>query len=403
MKAILKIFLIFACAVSLFAGPAENSHDFQAKILKELDIDLKFMNTSYYKDMKNSIKTNQINAFSKILKDGYRYVPVLKAHINESGIPGSFLYLAMIESGFSNHIVSSAKAVGMWQFMEKTARLHGLKINKYVDERRDPIASTKAATTYLKGLKSQFGKWYLAIMAYNCGEGRLQKGITMAGTDDIAVLLDPSKNYLPKETRNFIIKILRASFIAKDSEFLLSKDAKMLQSMNGLKLTKVSVPGGTNLIQVADSIGVGVTRLKEDNSHLKFIFTPPTSKNYYVYIPESKKELFEQNFKPFAGKNNFYTYTVKKGDTLLGIAKKEGISHRAIKEYNELKTNLVAVNQKLIIPDSAKNKIQNYVVKTGDTLATLSKKFNVDAKDIAEANSIARSDVLKVGVNIVIP
>lgn len=403
MKAMLKLFFIFLTATSLLASKSNDSYEFQAKILKDLDIDPSFMNSHYYKDMKRSIKPSQIDAFTKIVKQGYRYIPTLKANIKDAGIPDSFLYLAMIESGFSNHVVSSAKAVGMWQFMEKTARIHGLKIDKYVDERRDPIASTRAASTYLKGLKSQFGKWYLAVMAYNCGEGRLQKGIKMAGSTEISVLLDPTKGYLPEETRKFVMKIIRASIIANSSEFAMSRDASLIRSNGGLKLIRVKVPGGTHLSQVGDSIGIGVKKLREDNSHLNFVFTPPMAGEYYVYIPESTKGLFEQNFKPFNGKNNFYTYSVKKGDTLLTIAKQEGVSHRAIKDYNELKTNFVAVNQKLIIPSSDKNKIKNYVVKNGDTLVVLSERFNVSQKEIAEANSIAMSETLKVGDSIVIP
>ncbi|MCD8213032.1 MAG: LysM peptidoglycan-binding domain-containing protein, partial [Campylobacter sp.] len=165
---------------------------------------------------------------------------------------------------------------------------------------------------------------------------------------------------------------------------------------------KVEVPGGTNLTKIGDSIGLSVKKMKSNNPHLKFVFTPPTLKKYYVYIPENKKQLFTQNFKPFNGKNNFYTYTVKKGDTLLGIAKKTGISHRAIKDYNELKANAVAYNQKLIIPSSNNNKMQNYTIQNGDTLATLSKKFKVNEKDIKEVNSLASSN-LSVGENIVIP
>ena len=125
-------------------------------------------------------------------------------------------------------------------------------------------------------------------------------------------------------------------------------------------------------------------------------------KDYYVYIPENKKQLFSDNFKPFNGKNNFYAYTVKKGETLLSISKKTGVSHRAIKDYNELSTNAVSYNQKLIIPFSTQNKSHNYVVQTGDTIASLSKKFNVSEKDIKDANSLASSN-LNVGANIVIP
>ena len=312
---------------------------------------------------------------------------MVKEQIKKSGVPESFFYLAMIESGFSNHTVSNAKATGMWQFMEQTARLHGLKVGQYVDERKDPVESTIAATNYLKSLKNQFGKWYLAAMAYNCGDGALKRAIQKAGTDDLVTLLDAEKKYLPAETRNFVIKILRAAYTAKDADFLMSKDSSLLS---------------TNLAQIGDSIGLSTKKMKNNNPHLKFVFTPPTLKDYYVYIPENKKQLFAENFKPFNGKNNFYAYVVKKGETLLSISKKTGVSHRAIKDYNELSTNAVSYNQKLIIPFSAQNKSQNYIVQTGDTIASLSKKFNVSEKDLKDANSFASSN-LNVGANIVIP
>ena len=239
-------------------------------------------------------------------------------------------------------------------------------------------------------------------MAYNCGDGALKRAIQKAGTDDLVTLLDAEKKYLPAETRNFVIKILRAAYTAKDADFLMSKDSSLLNINGGLKLVKVKVPGGTNLAQIGDSIGLSTKKMKNNNPHLKFVFTPPTLKDYYVYIPENKKQLFAENFKPFNGKNNFYAYVVKKGETLLSISKKTGVSHRAIKDYNELSINAVSYNQKLIIPFSAQNKSQNYIVQTGDTIASLSKKFNVSEKDLKDANSFASSN-LNVGANIVIP
>ena len=350
MKAMLRLFFIIIGATALFAAaPEKDSYDAGVKILKELDIDPSFIKTPYYASMKKGITNGQIRTFTDALKGGYMYIPMIKSNIKTSGIPDSFFYLAMIESGFATHVTSNAKAVGIWQFMEKTARIHGLKIDEYVDERRDPVESTRAAATYLKGLKNKFGKWYLAVLAYNCGDGCVSKAIQKAGTDDLATLIDPNKKFLPPE-----------------------------------------------------SIGLSVKKMKSNNPHLKFVFTPPNTKNYYVYIPENKKELFAENFKPVIAKNNFYTYVVKKGDTLFSIAKQTGISHRAIKDYNELTTNYVAYNQKLIIPASKSNETQNYVVQAGDTLASVSKKFNVKAKDIKEANSLANSN-LSVGANIVIP
>lgn len=401
MKALFKILFIIGLTCAN-ANTKPNLNISQVNILQSLDIPQNFTHTSYYKDMKKSITKRQIDDFVRVLRAGYKYVPILKTSVKNSGLPDPFFYLAMVESGFSNKVVSNARAAGIWQFMAVTAQAHGLKIDKYVDERRDPIKATNAAAKYLKGLKSQFGKWYLAILAYNCGDGCLRKAIRNAGTDDLATLLDPNAKYLPDETRRFIIKILRASMIAKDSEFILSRDANIL-STQGQKLTRVSVPGGTTLKQVSDSVGLSIKRLKEENTHLNYAFTPPNSKNYHIYLPESKLSIFNENFKPIQSNNKFYTYTVKKGDTLLNIAKTSGVSHKAIKEYNELQTSTININQKLIIPRSDRNKIQSYVVQNGDTLEILSKRFNVAIKDIKEANALASNDVLAIGDNIVIP
>ncbi|AQW81659.1 membrane-bound lytic murein transglycosylase D [Campylobacter pinnipediorum subsp. pinnipediorum] len=400
---IIKILLVFACIsavnVNLFANISQEN---QLKILKQLDIPYNFANTNYFKNMNESITKNQVDDFSRKLKSGYKYIPTIKNTLQAASMPDIFFYLAMVESGFSNKVISNAKAAGIWQFMSTTAKVHGLKIDKYVDERRDPVKATKAASEYLKGLKNRFGKWYLAILAYNCGEGKLRKAIRQANTDDLETLLDPKKRYLPKETRNFIMKIIRASFIEQNQYFTSSPDFNLLNK-KGAKLIRVAIPGGTSLKKIGESIGVGVKKIRDDNTHLNFAFTPPNAKNYYVYIPENKKDIFNQNFKPIKYNNRFYTYTVKKGDTLIGISKSSGVSHKAIKEYNDLTTSKIAINQKIIIPRSDKNKFQNYIVRKGDTLEILSKKFNVNIKDIKEANAFASSDILTTGASIVIP
>ena len=178
MKIFRVIMLYLACIGWLLAAPASNdAEQTQKMILKEFDIDAKFLKSSHYASIKNSIKDGKRKEFVDTVKSGYRHIPMLQKIIKDSGIPEPFLYLAMTESGFSNHIVSSKKAIGIWQFMESTAKLYGLRVDKYTDERKDPIASTLAATKYLQSLKDDFGKWYLAMMAYNCGDTRLREGI----------------------------------------------------------------------------------------------------------------------------------------------------------------------------------------------------------------------------------
>lgn len=381
---VIRLILIFACAGALFASVPKI--DEQKDILSQLDIDHSFINTTYYKDIKSDISQGHIRDFDTAIEISKPYMGIIKSSIASSGVPPVLFYLAMVESGLSNHVVSGAKAAGIWQFMTTTAKLYGLRVDKYVDERKDPQRSSLAATRYLRSLKNEFGKWYLAVLAYNCGNTKLRRAIAKAGSDDLAVLLDPEKKYIPQETRRFIAKILRQALIASNLGFSASDRAKHESSS---KLVKISVPGGTSLTQVANSIGVGLNKIKENNAHLKFSFTPPNLKYYHVYIPENKMALFTKNFTPSQSKNEFYTYKVKKGDTLLSIAKKTGVNYRAIKEYNELESNKVALNQSIIIP-----KTLNLSKNNQNQLANLGKKTSINERidlsdEIASGEHIA--------------
>ncbi|ASM39072.1 MAG: LysM peptidoglycan-binding domain-containing protein [Campylobacter sputorum] len=405
MRRIMAVLLCFIFTTQLF-GYAKSSYINQIKVLKELDIDTRYASDPIFLSIKENITTSDKKEFIDIIQDGYSYIPMLKKIIDEADIPHSFLYLAMVESGLSNHAKSNASAVGMWQFMQETARLYGLKIDKYVDERKDPIAATKAAISYLKDLKGKFGKWYLAAMAYNCGEGRLGRAIKTAGSDDLTTLLDPQKKYLPLETRMFIRKILSAAYIAEDNDFIISNNSALLNRPNKINVTKVIVPGGTPLSQISDSIGLSLNKMKIYNPHLKNDIAPPNTKNYYVYIPANKQGLFANNFDPKKQiKKNIYV--VKNGDTISGIASRFNTDSRTIKDINSLKTDKLSINQELIVPALAvKNAKEiskkNYIIQKGDTLSGIAQKFSVSVKNLKSVNNIASSN-LRIGEKIVIP
>ena len=375
----------------VFFALAQNETTADA-VLKEFDIDAKFVNNSHFTEIKNNIRHSKKKEFIETVKSGYNHIPALQKIIKDSGVPESFLYLAMIESGFSNHVVSNVNAVGIWQFMAPTAKLYGLRIDKYADERKDPIAATIAATKYLTQLKKDFGKWYLAMMAYNCGSGRLKSAIKKAGTDDITILLDSKRALIPPETRKFVKKILTVSYIAQDKEFLETKDALLISDPKGMETAKIKVPGGTTLMEVGDSIGISLKRMKELNTHLKFVYTPPTNTPYYLYIPKNKEDMFKLNFVA-SDDRKFDFYTVKENENLLSIAEKIGVSHKIIKEYNALASNDVQLNQKLVIPTEKNvNFLAEYMAKSGDTLNEISAKFDVAFADLQEANSIISSN-----------
>lgn len=368
------------------------------KILKDFNIQAKYANSQFVKQIKSNISNLDKREFQNILRDGYNFVPILRNLISKANLPDSILYLAIVESELSVGAVSGAKAVGIWQFMEKTAKLHGLRIDEYVDERMDVFASTQAAISYLKELKGRFGKWYLALMAYNCGAGRLSKAIEKAGSDDIEILLDPQKKYLPLETRIFIRKILATAYMASENNFAAMKSLNLDKS--NINISKISVPGGTTLMDVGDSIGISLKKMKKYNAHLKNVFTPPNSKNYHLYIPSNKKDMFALNFKPSKNSKYFYVYHVKKGDTLSQIASLWGIRYGLIKDYNNLANNNLKINQKLIIPTPFS--LDTYKIKKGETLAQISKKFDIDLDRLQRLNNITQ-DTISVGDKIVIP
>src|SRR5690348_1393934 len=158
------------------------------------------------------------------LEQGSQYEPMIRAKMRAGGLPEDMYYLALIESGFDPNAYSRAAAVGMWQFMASTGRDMGMRVDWWVDERRDPVRSTTAAVGFIKGLKEQLGSLYLAAAAYNGGPGRIARGLTRyaddlegtTGDDRFFALAD--KNFLPRETREYVPQLIAAALIAKEPQ-----------------------------------------------------------------------------------------------------------------------------------------------------------------------------------------
>ena len=164
----------------------------------------------------NQFSKSGRNDLERALARSGKYMPMIAQVLHEEGVPEELAYLALIESGFVTHSSSSSGAAGLWQFVSGTARRYGLKIDSWVDERRDPIKSTRAAAAYLKDLHNYFGRWYLAIAAYNAGQGAIDKAIQSSGATDFWTLSTKAK--LNEETRNFVPKFVAASLIASDPQ-----------------------------------------------------------------------------------------------------------------------------------------------------------------------------------------
>jgi len=370
-------------------------------ILKSLDIEPSFATNRYYISLQKELRKYKYRHFFNSYSKNYIYIPTIKRLIGEAGIPQVFLYMVMAESNFSIKAKSRKRAIGLWQFIKPTAIKYGLKIDGYVDERKDPIKSTIAAIKYLKHLYSRFGKWYLAALAYNCGEGKVFRAIKKAKTDKLSILIDPKRKYLPRESRRYIRKILAIAKMIGDERYMIKRDFDyMLNRGSAYSIAIIKVPGGELLGNIAKSIKIKESHLRELNAHLKYGFTPPDTKEYEVYIPYIKLANFYENYSPKSLKNIFISYKVKRGDSLAKIASIYGISYKAIKDFNNLRSNFLRINQRLIIPIPRKNRVI-YRVKKGDTLLKIARKYGISVKKIKKINRKKRN-MIKIGEELVV-
>jgi membrane-bound lytic murein transglycosylase D len=216
--------------------------------------------------------------FARFMKRGSLYKTLIQDILVQNGVPSEMYYLAMIESGFSRGARSTARAVGVWQFMPATARLYGLRVDREVDERLDLIRSTRAASHYLKDLKEEFGSWYLAMAAYNCGVGCMRKAVHRTRTRDFWRLA--RRDALPDETANYIPKFQAAMIIARAPE---RYGFQRFNNYDFPDLQKVKFPGKTHLAEIARKRRVSFTTLVALNPHLLHARTPRAG--YEVWIP----------------------------------------------------------------------------------------------------------------------
>ena len=349
----MKLFFTLLFPLFLFA---QEFHD-EAHVLQKLDVDSSFLKDKYLqKILKEKSKSNNIFFFKRTLNNAKILIPTIKNILSRNGVPQDFLYLAMAESNFQTRAHSPKKAAGIWQFMPTTAQIYQLRIDNYVDERRDIIKSTQAAAQHLKFLHNEFGKWYLAIIAYNCGDGRLIEAIKKAHSDELSVLTDDTKKYLPKESRNYIRRVLAMALLGHDTELISKKLQKLLSVSNSNSLATVELQSGERLQRIAKIIDMPYKELRKLNRHLKYDFTPPYTKRCSVHIPHSKLIRFKKNYKEKSIKSIYYAHKVTKGETLSYIGRKYGVSYKIIMDFNKMKTSRLSIGQELIIPVKKKRK-----------------------------------------------
>ena len=280
------------------------------------------------------------------LKRGEKLRPMIEAVFLDKNLPVDFYYLGLIESSYINHARSHAGAVGIWQFMMATGKGYGLRVNRYVDERRDPIRATVAAASYLSDLHRVFQSWFLTLSAYSSGEGRVLRAIMKKETRDFWSLAE--QKALPKETRNYVPKFIAAIYVARQIESNELADWKVdfIPPLQGIK-----VSSGVRLDEIAQVANIPLKVIKQYNPHFLRGVIPPGTSSYQLWIPKTlvnqHLELAMVKLKPL---KEAASYRVKKGDSLYRIARKFGTNIKALKSSNKIVRSRIYEGQLLKIP-----------------------------------------------------
>jgi membrane-bound lytic murein transglycosylase D len=286
--------------------------------------------------------------FEKILERSGKYIPMIAKVLNEEGLPEELAYLALIESAYVPDATSPQGAAGLWQFVPSTARLYGLKIDPWLDERRDPEKATRAAAAYLKDLHSFFGRWYLATAAYNAGQGAIDRAMQQSGAKDFWTLT--SKAQLSEETRNFVPKFVAVALIATNPD---KYGFTHLQYEAPQEYEEAEIRRPLRLGVLAEMADTEVSTLRALNPALLGNATPPGNGGFTVKIPQGKTATFAKAYEAASEKSKelaqALTHEVKKGETLASIARRYGQEVSALMRFNGLTSARLYVGQRLKI------------------------------------------------------
>ncbi len=408
----------------------ESNDEFSVDLLprrqlkKEPDFDIPIVINAKVEQFIQYFQTTAKKVFSNWLARSEKYIPFMKNLLKGNGLPEDLVYMALIESGFNPYAYSRSKASGPWQFIYLTGKRYGLKVNWWVDERRDPEKSTIAATKYLKDLYDLFECWYLAAAGYNAGEGKIANAMKRYRTEDFWELT--KYRYLKQETKDYVPQMIAAALIAKDPEKYGFAD---IQYEEPLRYEKVNVPAVTDLRIIAKACEISVEELKDLNPELLRWCTPPDSPDYEIKIPFGSQDLFLKNYEALQPEQRFQfkTHIVKRGDTLSRIAKLYRVEIEPILEINRIKrTNRLSMGANLLIPvpmtseikptvtaktmanpqnQSSSHKEIIYTIKKGDSLWSIANEMGVNIGALSRWNNLhpekklIPGDKLKIRVN----
>lgn len=442
-----KFFIAILFLVStLFAN---TTNDIDLKILKDLGIESSFIyNKSLQSTFDEYSSSENISYYNNLLRKSSLNAQIVRSEIESENIPDSAFFIPMLESSFVNQTNGKNSPGGLWQFIPGTATNLGLRNDEFIDERLDLHKSTDAASSYLKKYYKKFNKWYLALLAYNCGEGTVAEGVARASLDrylelnpemsdnesiksykrmlsdyraskkgfsDLYIVLNKfkssysfdylvennSKNkYISEASLTYLKKIIVFSMIAERDLF------KSIDKKAKYKLVKVKAHKGLQLKSLANIIDMNYNEFRTINKHIKKDVLPIDSKVYNIYIPQEKLDVYNQKIimiKPVNEAKVVDSKVIKKvQDDKKSIKttdnKKDNTS--TDKKVIENKKNIKVVDKKMVDKKQVDNNKQTiYYIKKGDSLESIAKKYNVSLKKLKSDNN-KKSNSLKIGEKI---
>jgi membrane-bound lytic murein transglycosylase D len=348
-----------------------------------------------------------------------RYEPMIRERLAREGLPGDLVYLALIESGFSNTATSRAKAVGMWQFMKGTAKHYDLRVDSWVDDRRDPFKATDAAARHLRDLNQRFGSLYLAAAAYNAGGGRVSRGLKKLRHDpdesnaDAAFFRLYDTRLLRRETKDYVPKLIAAALIAKEP----ARYGFTVTPAEPLVYDSIVVPTMTGLDVVARLADTTVAAIRELNPQFLRLATPPATASVvrlpagrgpmtvaaYAELPPDKRVTFVEHF-------------VARGETMGHIARKYRVSSRLLQEANpRVNPRRLRPGQRLVVPTggaisttmarrmsdpkpaAGTNTSGHHRVKWGETLSEIADEYGVSQRELKAWNKLDAKGSIRAG------
>ena len=401
------------------------------------------------------------------LTRGARYEAMIRSRLEAEGLPGDLGYLALIESGYSNEAVSRSHAVGMWQFMKGTGKGYGLRIDSWVDERRDPVKATDAAARHLRHLRDRFGSLYLAAAAYNAGAGKVSRSLgklqwdspadaasdsdtliqsevtdsmvaeedsaaEAEAADDLETAIDAreitsdhaffrlaSTRLLAVETQDYVPKLIAAAVIAKQPErFGITAPVSAPFTYDSLVVSTT-----TGLDVIARLAEVSVAEIKDLNPQYLRLATPPNASSV-IRIPSGTGEKVAEAYAelPRKARVQFLTHVVRSGERLGRIAARYHLPTSEIQAANpKVKPSRLKAGSKLVIPTVAvpsalamralgkasrgghHGRVATHKVRSGETLIGIARRYRITLKALRRANALPVQYTLKTGKRLRIP